>query len=732
MKLNRTKILVIALVGITVILGGVALYIANRLQTQIQTPSSASTPNTPQYNFTGLPTTACSDVVTRLQLNSTSTLSETLSVTTGQAFQVRVAKTTGNATEPTGVISVQKPGGRVEQVSTNGEFNSTGYDTAGVYTFVGTKGSSCVTNYATLTITATTAAEPTCIEMKIGKSANSLAKLNTRDQALLLASTDTLTVTYTLKDVPVGESRKLHMFNGQNIKVNGNNAENNALSYNNVDSSIQKANAVAVTGSSNVTFTYTLAYADLFKADTTARTFVASPAETPQWASGEVPSLVKLAGAVKTATATANGSFELSCQGYVKKVNIVAATASSPNAICKDLLIGTSLTNQARKNTREAPLSVSAGSDIYITHTLNGLDATDRTRYLRIYNGQNKSKDDGSDNHNYTSYNSNDNAYQRSAGTAGTGTGDIKFTYKLTYAQLFKADTATLGFAQTPAETPQWASGQVPNYVKLAVPVKPFVTATNGSYDQNCIAYVKRADATVTLVNTSNAACVGMTIGKNGGTQSARKTRDNPLLVSSGDTINITHTLSGLSSTENYRTLRMYNAQNISTTGDNNLNSFTSYNDLAATYQTTQRVANVSNFDFKYTLTYDQLFKADTTALVKAATPAEKPQWASGQVPNLVKVAVPVKPFGTNLLGTFDANCLGYISRVSITLASTSGGTSGGTSGNGGSGTSGSGSNDDLPSTDISALNIFELLGGAIFLLGGITIMKYRSRFENI
>jgi len=552
MKLNRTKILVIALVGITVILGGVALYIANRLQTQIQTPSSASTPNTPQYNFTGLPTTVCSDVVTRLQLNSTSALSETLSVTTGQAFQVRVAKTTGNATEPTGVISVQKPGGRVEQVSTNGEFNSTGYDTAGVYTFVGTKGSSCVTNYAVLTVTA-------------------------------------------------------------------------------------------------------------------------------------------------------------------------AATQASVNAICQDMLVGTSLTNQAKKNTREAPLSVTAGSDIYVTHTLKGLDATDRTRYLRIYNGQNKSKDDGSENHNYTSYSSNDNAFQKSV---GTGTDSIKFTYKLTYAQLFQVDNATLGFPQTPAEKPQWAKGQVPNYVKIIAPVRPFVTGSNGTFDIGCQAFIKRADVTISLVNTSTAQCVGLKLGKNGGTQTARITRSNPLLLTTGDTLNVTHTLSNVPTAENSRTLRMYNAQNISASGDNTLNSFTSYNSSTATFQTTTKVANGSNSDFKYTLTYDQLFKADTTALVKAATPAETPQWASGQVPNLIKIAVPVKPFSTGIDGTFDPNCLGYVSRVGISLASTTSGNSGGTSG--------SGSNDDLPSTDISALNIFELLGGAIFLLGGITIMKYRSRFENI
>ena len=43
MKLNRTKVLVISLVVITLALGGTALYIANRLQNQIQTPSSAAT-----------------------------------------------------------------------------------------------------------------------------------------------------------------------------------------------------------------------------------------------------------------------------------------------------------------------------------------------------------------------------------------------------------------------------------------------------------------------------------------------------------------------------------------------------------------------------------------------------------------------------------------------------------------------------------------------------------------
>ena len=560
MKLNRTKILVIALVGITVILGGVALYIANRLQTQIQTPSSAATANPPS------PTYKCKVIYYR-DAAFAEAYKTTDTVPANTILQLYISRTATGAFTDVGVnnVSLRKGTTRIAGIQPTGNNYSVSVPAdqiavgANVFEFgYNIQNNNVATGdwcepFTIVGRAASAAVDPICSEMKIGVEGGAApAKLNTRTTGLLLTSSQKVVVTATYKNVPVDEVRKLLLYNAQNIGTVGNNSSNPFVSYNASDSAVQTAKAVAASTGSDVTFSYKLAYADLFKVDTTALQNVA-----------------------------------------------------------------------------------------------------------------------------------------------------------------------------TPAETPQWKSGEIPNLVKIGIPVKLGVGGAANTYSADCLGYVKRQTITVSNVNTSTAACVGMTIGKNGGTQTARTSRSNPLLLTTGDTLNITHTLKTVPASETTRFLRIYNAQNISASGNNELTSFTSYyasDPNAAIYQST-KVANGSNSDFKFSLTYAQLFKADTTALVKAATPAETPQWASGGVPNLVKIVAPVKPFSTGIDGTFDPSCLGYVSRVGISLATTPSGTSGDTSGN---------DNDDLPSTDLNSFNIFTLIGGAILLLGGITIMKYRSRFENI
>jgi hypothetical protein len=393
-----------------------------------------------------------------------------------------------------------------------------------------------------------------------------------------------------------------------------------------------------------------------------------------------------------------------------------AATAAA-DPVCREMVIGKTASSLVKKNVRSDALLIAPGETLTIKYTLGNATAGD-TRRIHIKNDQNFRVATDMNQQLLVSYSNTNNAKLLTTGVAATGT-DQSYTYTLTYAELFPNDMTALSFPYSPAEKPQWASGTPPNILQISGTVKKATATADGTFDKNCVSYVKRvAISPVTTTQTSTSQCVGMTIGKNGGTQAKKNTRDNPLLLTTGDTLNVTHTLSNVPASENSRTLRMYNAQNISADGNNSLNSFTSYNSSTATFQIANKVANGSNSEFKYTLTYAELFKADTTALVKAATPAESPQWASGGIPNLVKIAVPVKPFSTGIEGTFDNNCIAYVSRVGISLASTSG--------------ENSGSNDDLPATDLSAFDIFKLIGGAIFLLGGITIMKYRSRFENI
>lgn len=401
------------------------------------------------------------------------------------------------------------------------------------------------------------------------------------------------------------------------------------------------------------------------------------------------------------------------CEPYT--ITGKAATATDP--VCREMVIGKTAGSLVKKNVRSDALLIAPGETLTIKYTLGNATAGD-TRRIHIKNDQNFRVATDMNQQLLVSYSNTNNAKLLTTGVAATGT-DQSYTYTLTYAELFPNDTTALSFPYSPAEKPQWASGTPPNILQISGTVKKATATADGTFDKNCVSYVKRVAITpVVTTQTSTSQCVGLTIGKNGGTQAKKNTRDNPLLLTTGDTLNVTHTLSNVPASENSRILRMYNAQNISADGNNTLNSFTSYNSSTATFQTANKVANGSNSEFKYTLTYAELFKADTTALVKAATPAETPQWASGGIPNLVKIAVPVKPFSTGIEGTFDNNCIAYVSRVGISLASTSGGNSG--------------SNDDLPSTDLSALNIFTILGGAILLFGGITIMKYRSRFENI
>lgn len=400
------------------------------------------------------------------------------------------------------------------------------------------------------------------------------------------------------------------------------------------------------------------------------------------------------------------------CEPYT--ITGKAATATDP--VCREMVIGKTASSLVKKNVRSDALLIAPGETLTIKYTLGNATAGD-TRRIHIKNDQNFRVATDMNQQLLVSYSNTNNAKLLTTGVASGS--DQSYTYTLTYAELFPNDTTALSFPYSPAEKPQWASGTPPNILQISGTVKKATATADGTFDKNCISYVKRVAITpVVTTQTSTSQCVGMTIGKNGGTQTKKNTRDNPLLLTTGDTLNVTHTLSNVPASENSRTLRMYNAQNISADGNNSLNSFTSYNSSTATFQIANKVANGSNSEFKYTLTYAELFKADTTTLVKAATPAETPQWASGGIPNLVKIAVPVKPFLSGIEGTFDNNCIAYISRVGISLASTSG--------------ENSGSNDDLPSTDLSALNIFTILGGAILLFGGITIMKYRSRFENI
>ncbi len=548
MKLNRTKILVISLVVITLALGGAALYIANRLQNQIQTPSSAATTSS-SSSSKAYP---CK-VIYYKDAGFTQVYTSTDKVTPNVNLELYISRTATGAFTNVGVnnVSLRKGTTRIPGIQTTGNNYHVTVPAdqivagANVFEF----GYNIVNNNVAtgdwcepFTITgsgaSSSATDPICKDMVIGKG-TTLAKKNSRSDAILLAPGETLTVKYTLGNVTAGETRRIHLKNEQNFRVATDMNQELLVSYSNTSNNKLLATAVA-----------------------------------------------------------------------------------------------------------------------------SGADQT--------------------------------------------------FTYTLTYADLFQNDTTALGFPYTPAETPQWASGSQPNIIQINGTVKKATSTSDGTFDKNCISYVRRTTITpvATTAQTSNAVCVGMTVGKNGGTQTKKNTRDNPLVVSSGDTINITHTLSGLSSTENSRVLRIYNAQNLSTEGNNDLNNYTSYNDSAATYQIASKVADGSNSKFTYTLTYAQLFKADTSTRGFVASPAETPQWSTGQTPNLIKVAVPVKPFTTGVTGTFDSNCIGYFARTTVSLASS-----------GGSG---------LPSTDLSALNIFELIAGAIFLFGGITIMKYRSRFENI
>lgn len=759
MKLNRTKVLVVSLVVITLLLGGVALYIANRLQTQIQTPSSASTTSSSSSSTsTALPTAQCQSAVIRMQPNSATGLTENLSVNKGQPFNIVIADTaTGGSAGSTGIIRIQKPDGTIEIVGSESSFNSTaGYTTPGTYIVFGTLGTTCITNYAILTVynftglpTALCTDAVTRVQSSSSNGLTEYISVNVSQTfSVVMANPSTggsagaggsfkvQKPDGTVESVGVDSSWSApgypkagtYVFIGYKGTSCITNYAIVSVKYNFTGLPTTYCPRAVTRLQPNATtpltqfltieagkpFNAVVATIDGVSAGSTGILRVEKPDGTVETV-GSASSFNSTAGFTTTGTYTFVGTLGTTC---LTNYAYLFVTPSTTVAVCKQMTVGTSLTNQAKKNTRESPLSVAAGSDIYITHTISGLEATDRTRYLRIYNGQNKTKNDGTEFHNYVSYNSNDNAFQKST---GTGTGDIVFTFKLKYSELFQVDNATLGFPQTPAEKPQWAKGEVPNYVKVIAPVKPFINGVDGTFGVDCQAYIKRADVTVTLVNTSTSQCVGLTIGKNGGTQSKKNTRESPLLLAAGDTLNVTHTLSNVPTTENSRVLRIYNAQNISADGNNTLNSFTSYNSTTATFQTANKVANGSNSDFKYTITYDQLFKADSTALVKAATPAETPQWASGGIPNLVKIAVPVKPFSTGIEGTFDSNCLGYISRVGISLAGTSGGTSGGSNGSNG-----------LPSTDLSSFNILPLIAGAILLLGGITLMKYRSRFENI
>lgn len=397
---------------------------------------------------------------------------------------------------------------------------------------------------------------------------------------------------------------------------------------------------------------------------------------------------------------------------WCEPFTIIGAAVSASDPICREMVIGKTASSLVKKNVRSEALLIAPGETLTIKYTLGNVTAGD-TRRIHIKNDQNFRVATDMNQQLLVSYSNTNNTKLVTTGVASGN--DQSFTYTLTYADLFPNDTTALSFPYSPAETPQWTSGTPPNILQISGTVKKATSTADGTFHPNCVSYVRRTTITpATTTQTSNAVCIGMTVGKNGGTQSMKNNRDNPLLVSSGDTINITHTLSGLSSTENSRVMRIYNAQNLSAAGDNDLNNYTSYNDSTASYQTASKVASGTNSKFTYTLTYAQLFKADTAASGFVASPAETPQWTTGQTPNLIKVAVPVKPFGTGVTGTFDSKCIGYFARTAVTLASSSGGNSG------------------LPSTDISAFNIFELIGGAIFLFGGITIMKYRSRFENI
>lgn len=414
------------------------------------------------------------------------------------------------------------------------------------------------------------------------------------------------------------------------------------------------------------------------------------------------------------------------CEPYTI-VGRAASVAADP--ICNEMKIGVEGgAAPAKLNTRTTGILLTSSQKLVVSATFKNVPV-EEVRKLLLYNAQNVGTVGNNSINPFVSYNASDSAVQTAKAVASTTAGEVTFSYKLAYADLFKVDSTALQNAATPAETPQWKSGEIPNLVKINIPVKVGTTGVANTYSLDCIGYVKRQAITVSNVNTSTAACVGLTIGKNGGTQTKRNTRSNPLLLTTGDTLNITHTLKTVPTTETTRTLRLYNAQNISADGNNTLNGFTSYysTDASGAKYVATKVANGSNFDFKYTLLYSDLFKADTATLVRAATPAENPQWVSGGIPNLLKIAVPVKPFSAGIDGTYSNDCLGYISRVGISLVSTSGDTSGGTSGD----TSGD-DNNDLPSTDLSAFNIFTIIGGSILLFGGITIMKYRSRFENI
>jgi len=408
---------------------------------------------------------------------------------------------------------------------------------------------------------------------------------------------------------------------------------------------------------------------------------------------------------------------------WCEPFTLVGKAAAASDPICREMVIGKTTSSLVKKNVRSDAILIAPGETLTIKYTLGNVTTGD-TRRIHIKNDQNFRVATDMNQQLLVSYSNTNNTKLVATGVASGN--DQSFTYTLTYAELFPNDTTALSFPHSPAETPQWTSGTPPNIIQISGTVKKATATADGTFHPNCVGYVRRVSISpVSTVNTSTAQCVGMTVGKNGGTQTKRNTRSNPLLLTTGDTLNITHTLKTVPTTETTRTLRLYNAQNISADGNNTLNGFTSYysTDASGAKYVATKVANGSNFDFKYTLLYSDLFKADTATLVRAATPAENPQWASGGIPNLLKIAVPVKPFSAGIDGTYSNDCLGYISRVGISLASTTGGTSGDTSGD---------DNNDLPSTDLSAFNIFTIIGGSILLFGGITIMKYRSRFENI
>ncbi|MEI6462261.1 MAG: SUMF1/EgtB/PvdO family nonheme iron enzyme [bacterium] len=139
----------------------------------------------------GLPTANCPTAILRVQPNSTTPLSQTLTVNPAQSFKV-VAVSGGN-TDTTVAIQVQKPDGSLESVGSAGAFENASYTIPGAYVFTGVIGTTCKTNTATVTVTATGGGSTASSTASTSSSASTNSSNNTSNDVVTTSSSGSTT-----------------------------------------------------------------------------------------------------------------------------------------------------------------------------------------------------------------------------------------------------------------------------------------------------------------------------------------------------------------------------------------------------------------------------------------------------------------------------------------------------------------------------------------------------------